>query len=390
MRMFDTSLDEMMNAGQKANDANRAEFERIVSKLRTEPEFREHVSAMTGVDIDLSDEDGIRRFNDLVRAWGDRTRYAAEAEAEMYSDIAALLDGDVQRVTATIAPRTDSQCLIYTGKVNTLFGDPEAGKSLVATAIAVSVLQDGGKVLWIDLDHNGASETVSRFLAFGAPVDALRDANRFRFLDNPEDSEAVLRAVEGAASWHPTLAVMDSMGELIPLFGGNSDNADDFTNINRQVNAALAEQGAAVIAIDHMAKGEGSRSYGAGGTMAKKRAANGAYYRVENLKAFAPGQGGKSVLRIVKDRPGDIRANSPRVGRGAPEAATFDLATDGSFRFWAPNDAPSNRRSPAEDSRFAEMEKMDKITVTNVKARFGIGTDSARALIKAFEDRAPF
>lgn len=387
---FTIDFDSIAVGNRESGRRERAEFERIVAKLRNEAHVRKAFEAHTGVPVDVATPAGIEAFGRLLNSMGER--YAAQdaTEAGMYADIAALLDGDVQRVTASIAPRTDGQGLIYAGKVNTLFGDPEAGKSLVATAMAVTVLQDGGKVLWIDLDHNGASETVSRFLAFGAPVDALRDPDRFRFLDNPEDSEAVLRAVEGAGVWLPTLAVVDSMGELIPLFGGNSDNADDFTNINRQVNARLAEQGAAVIAIDHMAKGEGSRSYGAGGTMAKKRAANGAYYRVENKKAFAPGQGGKSVLRIVKDRPGDIRANSPRASSGAPEAAAFDLATDGTFRFWAPSDSPATRTTPVGDARFADMEKMDKITVTAVKARFGIGTDAARALIKAFEDRAPF
>lgn len=310
-----------------------------------------------------------------------------EEQPSLYANVGGALDGTIERLKATVGTRTDRQCLFYAGKVNTLFGDPEGGKSLIAAAIAVETLQQGGKVLWLDLDHNGVQEIVSRLLDFGADPARLRDPEAFRLLDNPDDPELVLRAVQDARSWMPTIAVVDSMGELIPMFGGNSDSADDYTSINRRVNSALAETGAAVIAIDHLAKGEGSRKYGAGGTMAKKRAANGAYVRVENIRPFAPGAGGKSVLKIGKDRPGDLRANS---GPGNnPLAATFDLHPSGSFKFWAPTSAEPDDEQQ-DDPRFKEMAEMPRLTIAALKDRFSIGTDRARELKSAYESRNPF
>ena len=77
------------------------------------------------------------------------------------------------------------------------------------------------------------------------------------------------------------------------------------------MSAATSRTGAGVLVIDHMAKGTESRKFRAGGTIAKKRADDGVVYHVENVVPFAPGSGGKTSLSIVKDRHGDIRANTP-------------------------------------------------------------------------------
>ncbi|MDZ8202086.1 bifunctional DNA primase/polymerase [Microbacterium sp. SSW1-59] len=277
------------------------------------------------------------------------TEYVSRARDEhdsddLYVDVAAVLRGARRRAKATIGTRTDGQGLFYRGKVNTLMGDPESGKTLIAACIAADVLAAGGRVLWLDLDHNGGPDMVALLQGFGVHTSVLMDRARFRLasevLDGQED---VLRAVADAAEWGPDYVVIDSVGELLPLFGASSDSADDFTSVNRKVAARLATQGACVVTIDHLAKGHDSRAYGASGTMAKKRAANGAYYEVVNVITFTPSGGGRADLRIVKDRPGNVRDNSPRDGK-RPRAASFGLNRDAQdqpqWRFFAPQDAP--------------------------------------------------
>ena len=179
------------------------------------------------------------------------------------------------------------------------------------------------RVLMIDLDHNGAAATVHRLLALGAPADALRDANLFRYCE-PDDRYELRKVIEDSTDWRPAVAVVDSIGELLPLFGSNSNSADDFTLVHSSVLKPLARAGAAVLAVDHLAKGADSRSHGPGGTAAKRRAIGGVSIRVKARKAFTPGHGGEALLVVNKDRHGGVRAHCP-VGDREPVAGTFKL-----------------------------------------------------------------
>ena len=270
---------------------------------------------------------------------------ADDDSQDLYVDVVAVLGGTGRRARATIGKRTDGQGLFYRGKVNTLMGDPESGKTLIAACVAADVLSAGGSVLWLDLDHNGGTDMVLLLQGFGVHTSVLMNRAHFRLasevLDDPAD---VMRAVADAAEWGPDYVVIDSVGELLPLFGASSDSADDFTSVNRQVASRLATHGACVVTIDHMAKGHDSRAYGASGTMAKKRAANGAYYEVQTVIPFTLSGGGRADLRIVKDRPGNIRDNSPREGK-RPRAASFSLNKDDQgnpqWKFFTPEEAPA-------------------------------------------------
>jgi len=93
------------------------------------------------------------------------------------------------------------------------------------------------------------------------------------------------------------------------MFGSDSRSEDDYTRIHREVFTPLAEAGAAVLVLDHVAKTALSTGY-ATGTGAKKRAMNGAYYAVKVIERFTPGEGGAASLTILKDRPGGVRANT--------------------------------------------------------------------------------
>ncbi|MDH6236233.1 bifunctional DNA primase/polymerase [Cryobacterium sp. CG_9.6] len=291
-----------------------------------------------------------------------------DSSQDLYVDVATVLSGSQHRPKATVALRTDGQGLFYRGKVNTLVGDPESGKTLIAACVAADVLASGGSVLWLDLDHNGGSDLVLLLTGFGVQNSVLINRARFRIASEVLDDQAdVMRAVADAAEWGPDYVVIDSVGELLPLFGASSDSADDFTGVNRQVAAKLATHGACVVTIDHLAKGHDSRAYGASGTMAKKRASNGAYYEVQTVIAFTPSGGGRADLRIVKDRPGNIRDNSPREGK-RPRAASFSLGRDNrdqpQWKFYAPEEAPVKPPTRTLEVQVVETD-VDKLRALN-------------------------
>ncbi|MBB2990249.1 hypothetical protein FHR72_001717 [Mycolicibacterium iranicum] len=175
----------------------------------------------------------------------------------------------------------------------------------------------------IDLDHNGAPSTIHRLLALGARPDTLRNPNLFRYCE-PEDAAEVRQVVEDSRAWRPAVAIVDSIGELLPMCGANTNSADEFTVMHTKVLKPLAKAGAAVLAVDHLAKNADSRAVGPGGTAAKRRAIGGSSIRVKVKQPFTPGHGGSATLIVNKDRHGGLRAHCP-VGDREPVAGTFKL-----------------------------------------------------------------
>ncbi|ROP64701.1 AAA domain-containing protein [Curtobacterium sp. PhB130] len=292
--------------------------------------------------------DALRAENARVEAWDNEsygTGRTTVATAEEGSDeptpmFIELTDIDTSDpVLATVGARVDGPGLLYAGAVNGLIGDPEQGKSLVAVALALQTVhadEDRG-VVWLDLDHNGARAFRGRLDSFGA---TKLDLLGFSFAQ-PEDSEGVLALVEYVVAHADdySLFVIDSIGELLPMFGASSDSADEYTKVNRQVAARVAKAGIAVLTIDHLAKGADSRAFGGTGTVAKKRAVDGALYRVEATTPFAPTTGGTATLRLLKDRHGSVRdlASATSAGVREPVVTSFVIdAADGSWHFAVP------------------------------------------------------
>ena len=86
-----------------------------------------------------------------------------------YVNIDALLaDGIPEPPTPGVCLRSDEVGLFYRGQFNVVFGDPESGKTLLCDYATVKELQAGGRVLRLDLDHNGPDSTVNRLIDFGA------------------------------------------------------------------------------------------------------------------------------------------------------------------------------------------------------------------------------
>jgi hypothetical protein len=263
----------------------------------------------------------------------------------VYADIAAMLSGKLpDSPKPTVLQRNDGHALFYPGQVNLLFGDPEAGKTFIALAAATETLAAGGRVLVIDLDHNGDASTVGRLLNLGAPIEPMKAQTLFRYIE-PDDAAEVNGIVEDCETWQPTLAIVDSIGELLPMLGADSNSADDFTRAHTRVLKPLALCGAAVIAVDHPAKNTDSRHHGPAGTGAKRRALGGLSIRVTALRSFTPGKGGTAKMVINKDRHGGVREWCPQ-GDREPLCGTFILEDD---EHVAEGRIPWRVKAPASD-----------------------------------------
>lgn len=303
-----------------------------------------------------------------------------------YVDIGQMLDGGIpDPPTPDICLRNDGIGLFYQRQVNNVFGDPESGKTLLCDYATVEVLKAGGGVLRLDLDHNGPESTVSRLIDFGADEQMLRDPERFLYVE-PEDRAQLAYIVEHMAAWQPNLVIVDSIGELMPLYGAGSNDADDFTTVHTKVLKPLAKAGAAVVTIDHLSKGADSRAYGPTGTAAKRRAIGGTSIRVKVDVAFTPDKGGSAYLSIHKDRHGGLRKNSP-VGDKEPLAGKFSIIA-GVAKVQAPqaDDRNPDEAADAEDVAAIEALNPPPTSANDARERLHWRATRARTAFKAWKE----
>jgi hypothetical protein len=244
------------------------------------------------------------------------------------------------------------------------------------------------------VDLPGAAATFGRLLDLGAPYDALRDANQFRYAE-PEDIAHLDGIVADARTWRPAIATVDSIGELLPLLRLSSNSPDDFTAAHGRVLKPLARAGAAVVAVDHLAKNNDSRQHGASGTAAKRRAIGGTSLRVTVKEPFTPGRGGSCWLNIHKDRHGGLRAHCPTDTR-EPLAGIFTLRQDRDVLTWHIA-TPRDGERPADPGAasvkdIAELDALDPPpeSVRDVKARLGWRSERATNALREWRShRSP-
>ena len=306
-----------------------------------------------------------------------------------YADIAGLFSGTMPAPPEPdYLTRLDGHGLLYGEAVNSVFGEPEGGKTwLSLAAIAEELRSVGGRGLFLDLDHNGVRSVAHRLVGLGAPRRVLADPERFRYAE-PEGANEVMAVVADCEAWRPTIVVIDSVGELVPLFRGDSNSSDDYTRVHRQVATRLAKLGACVVLIDHVSKSTESQKYGATGTGAKRRAIDGAALRVRIRSPFTPGRGGSAVITVNKDRHGGVREHAHLdEGSKEPTAGIFEMGvSDGPRIVWKLR-APLAGERTGDSAPLADVTALANLdpqpeTVRDVKDRMGWGSNRAAAALK--------
>ncbi|MFQ6172562.1 AAA family ATPase [Oryzobacter sp. R7] len=243
----------------------------------------------------------------------DAARYGEAGEPIVSSwdeqDLGPVLDGTLVVPEPTLFTRTDGISLLYPGLIHSFHGEPESGKSLAMQWLAAQVLLDGGTVLYLDHESDGAS-VVARLLLFGAEAAGIRQ--RFHYV-HPETGHGALwdrAAWEDHLARPTTFAVIDGVTDALGLFGYSQQSNDDIAAWMRLIPRSLAARtGAAVALVDHVTKDGESRGRFAIGGQAKLAGLTGAAYTVEVKRPLGRGLLGEIALRVAKDRPGYVRAH---------------------------------------------------------------------------------
>ncbi len=235
-------------------------------------------------------------------------------------------DGLFQAPIATILKRSDGHGLIYTGRVHSIYGESESGKSWVAQIATAECLKVDKKVIYIDFESD-AIDIVNRLKALGVSRANLLQYFTYIRPDGPRDADdPYWKAILEADS--AELVIIDGVTESLTMWGGETKDNDAITRWMRIFPRTVATaSGAAVVLIDHITKNAETRGRFAIGGQAKLATIDGAAFLIEPLEALAPGRTGTLTMRVTKDRHGAIRKNGGmwRKSDRTQEVAVFTI-----------------------------------------------------------------
>jgi hypothetical protein len=218
------------------------------------------------------------------------------------------LEGTEEEPAPAFLARNDGHRLFYKGKVNALLGESESGKTWVALHAVAQCLQVQERVIYIDFEDSGRG-ILSRLRALG-----VTDAQLATFTyANPDENlklEQRIDLVEALAQQKPDFIVVDGVNAGMTLLGLDLTNNRDATMFSQTLLKPLTASGAAICTIDHVTKSKENRGNYAIGAQAKRADINGVAIAVEVVQPFGRGMTGELNLKVTKDRPGHVRANS--------------------------------------------------------------------------------
>lgn len=307
-------------------------------------------------------------------------------------DLQDVLDGTYKAPQPTIGRRDDGIGLFYPGRMHSVVGESEGGKTWFALQTVVSELAAGNSVVFIDFEDD-APGVVGRLLALGATVKDISE--RFAYI-RPEEPLTIginrLEIGQALNDLRPTFVPIDGVTEGMAMHGMELKDNTDVAKFGRMLLRPIAEMGAAVATLDHVVKDKEGRGRYAIGGVHKLNGLNGAMYVLENRKPFGVGVTGKSTVRIAKDRPGQLRRHALPHQSGLHWFADFVLKshdeqfTEASLYKPIENDGPV--RHPDVMKRIADAIEgaREPLNVRGIEARVGGKKDVLATALAALVD----
>ena len=262
----------------------------------------------TGEDVaDWLDQDPPEK----VWAYIERLRQLGQLGA-ISQHIVALTDhGETPKAPALLV-RQDGETLLYSQRLNTVYGIPGVGKSWLALMASKAAVRNGGRVLWWDFEDNAG------LLADRAKVLRFKDAlDQAKFVyakpslyeedqTGPGNIAAAIAYLLGARDSRYSLLVLDSAESA----GCPSDGSEIVSWFRTYMNP-FQTAGVGVVLLDHVPKRSDGRPRGGIGAQGKLRAVTGAALMVEGIP-WTKQSDGRLTLKVHKDRVGDLPAPAGR------------------------------------------------------------------------------
>lgn len=215
--------------------------------------------------------------------------------------VAGIASGEIVGPVPTLLARNDGQCLLYPGEVHSISGEPETGKGWISLEAIAEVIESGHKALYLDFEDRAAS-IIGRLLARGVTADTI--VEQFMYV-RPCDpfAKADLEALLEAGPFR--VVVLDGLTEAYALLGLNPMSNEDAPKFLAALPRPFADDGAAVLEVDHVSKDRETRGRYAIGAQ-HKLAGIAVAYSTQTLKTFSRRQSGTVKVKLNKDRHGHI------------------------------------------------------------------------------------
>ena len=179
-------------------------------------------------------------------------------------------------------------------------GLPESMKSLVAAALGLEFVREGGALLLVDLEM-GPRDTLIRLREMGATDDDL-DRVIYCAPDTPATPDTLVELVD---RYNIGLAVFDAAAGIYRLHGLSDNRREDVEKLADLLIGPCRDRGVSTIIIDHVVKNAADRGDWAIGSERKLGSADVALGFVVE-KPLRRGADGLVRIRTNKDRNGHL------------------------------------------------------------------------------------
>lgn len=234
-----------------------------------------------------------------------------EERIEPFDFLEGFVNG-VNRPLPTVGHLTDTmQGVFYAGKINVLFGDDSAGKSLLTDMLAVQEVRSGRGVLILECEEHDPSSRQERWIQMSDGYRRIQPSDVTKLTVWPitqRPTPNMLKAfIDRIAEANVSMVVIDSLSDLMGKYGLEENNASDVRQVENALLKPLAKTGAAVVVIDHTAKSSDGKT--ARGSIVKRNLVSGVAYQLcmPDGHEFDRETAGFSVLVTRKDRLGNYR-----------------------------------------------------------------------------------
>jgi len=211
---------------------------------------------------------------------------------------AELWTGEVPDVVPDLVILPNGMGVFYRNELNEIHGEPGRGKTWVALAAVKQVLDEGGKVIFLDPESSSA-KIIRRLRILGCDAS---QSNRFLHLNPSNMPEWTAVHAFCNMKFLADLVVIDGVASYMQQDGLNEDVAADcITFLKKRCNPLKNVAG--VLLTDHVTKSN-DRGRWSRGSGAKLGEYKGVVYELATSKDLSPKRGGYISLKISKDNEG--------------------------------------------------------------------------------------
>ena len=210
----------------------------------------------TLLDIEEGNDD--RRYELGVRGITEvNDRVSFENMGDAIRDPGPMLEPTIGYI-----PTLDTH-LFYAGMMHSVFGPASAGKSLLLARLAADELVKGSSVMWLDAEVRSARHPMGQRLHAMGYDGNIGDRLWFALINRPMSQDNRDMFTTTIKNEGINLVIVDSLGELIGMNGGDPNRDPDIVKAMRFFEP-LAAAGAAVVFVDHPSKSDRWSASGSG------------------------------------------------------------------------------------------------------------------------------